>query len=73
LPGAGCRFTKRDLKTAVQAVEEQTGRLVARVRISRAGEIELEMALGPADSAPAVDEDPMAARQRALGLLPKER
>jgi len=73
VPRAPCTFKKRDLKTAVKAVEEQTGRKVARVRISRAGEIVLEMAcVGPAAPAPAEDDDPMAARQRELGLLPTE-
>ncbi len=74
MPRAPCTFKQRDLQVAVAALEQQTGRKVARVTITRAGDIalELEMAVGPADPAPAADDDPMAARQRELGLLSKE-
>lgn len=74
MPRAPCTFKQRDLQVAVAALEQQTGRKVARVTITRAGDIalELEMAVGPADPAPAADDDPMAARQRELGLLPKD-
>ena len=61
MPRAPCTFKQRDLQVAVAALEQQTGRKVARVTITRAGDIalELEMAsVGPADPAPAADDDP---------------